>query len=456
MARTNTKSSKTYEVKRTAGGAGAVASNITKHAELERLVLTCMLWENNAYADGVEIATRIAELCKTVAPATIADLAVRARTDMHLRHIPLFLCVQLARRGELKAQTLTDVIQRADEMAEFLSLYWKDGKCPISNQVKLGLRNAVGKFNEYNFAKYLGSNKEVKLRDVLLLTHPKPINAAQSKLYKSILDGTIESPDTWEVQLSTGANKKDTFTRLINDKKLGALAFLKSLRGMIEAGVSDEVIRSGLRSMNTARILPFNFITAARYGSRFEADLEDKMLSSFTDGTKLKGKTVIVIDVSGSMGAKLSAGSELTRLDTAKAICIIAREMCDDVQIYCTAGESNERHKTELIPARRGFALSARVQQAYNDLGKNGIFLKQCLDYIDTQERNVDRLIIITDEQDVDRKANPKDAKALGAKHNYIMNIASHQNGIGYGKFTHITGFSDKIFNYIQEFEKSV
>ncbi len=456
MARTNTKSSKTAIINRTAGGSGAVASKITKHQELERLVLTCMLWENNAYQDGQSVAARIEELCKTVAAGTIADLAIRARTDMNLRHIPLFLCVQLARRGELRAETLTGVIQRADEMAEFLSLYWKNGKCPISNQVKLGLRNAVGKFNEYNLSKYLGSNKEVKLRDVLMLTHPKPENKERSKLYKSILDGTIESPDTWEVELSAGKDKKEVFTRLITERKLGALAFLKNIRNMIESGVDDELIRSGLRSMDTQRILPFNFITAARYGTRFEADLEDKMLSSFVDGKPFKGKTVIVIDVSGSMGQKLSAQSELTRLDAAKAICIIGREMCEQVQIYCTAGDAGNVHKTDLIPARRGFALSARVQQAYNELGRNGIFLKQCLSHIQSVEKNVDRLIVITDEQDVDNKANPKDAPSFGTKFNYIVNIASHQNGIGYGKFHHINGFSDKIFTYIQEYEKSV
>ena len=54
---------------------------------------------------------------------------------MHLRRVPLFLSRELARRkgaGPLVVETLEDVIQRADELGEFVALYWKEKKQPLS------------------------------------------------------------------------------------------------------------------------------------------------------------------------------------------------------------------------------------------------------------------------------------------------------------------------------------
>jgi hypothetical protein len=118
-------------------------------------------------------------------------------------------------KSHLIANTLGKVIQRPDELTEFLSIYWKEGKASLPNQVKKGLGNALRKFDEYQLAKYNRTQKEVKLCDVLNLCHPKPDNSEQADLWGRLLQGTLETPDTWETKLSAGADKKDTFTRLI-------------------------------------------------------------------------------------------------------------------------------------------------------------------------------------------------------------------------------------------------
>jgi len=46
------------------------------------------------------------------------------------------------------------VIQRADELAEFVAIYWKDGRVPLSGQAKKGLAAVFPKFDEYQLAKY--------------------------------------------------------------------------------------------------------------------------------------------------------------------------------------------------------------------------------------------------------------------------------------------------------------
>ena len=171
---------------------------------MRRSVLACLLWENQFYESGVEIAGRIADIVPKVAAEKVAALAVEAREKMKLRHAPLLLVREMARhtshRG-LVAETLARVIQRADELSEFVAIYWKDGRVPLSAQVKKGLAAAFPKFDEYALAKY-NRDGPVKLRDVLFLAHAKPRDEAQGEVWKLLITGELTAPDTWEVALS--------------------------------------------------------------------------------------------------------------------------------------------------------------------------------------------------------------------------------------------------------------
>src|ERR1700760_1575715 len=204
---------------------GAPAAAVTPEQALRRSVLACMLWENEFYESGVAIADRIATLVPQVAAGRVAALAIEARTAMKLRHVPLLLVREMARHTThraLVAETLAAVIQRADELAEFLAIYWAQGgvrdngrKAPLSAQVKKGLAAAFSKFDEYALAKYDRANA-VRLRDVLFLCHAKPVDAAQAELWKRLIAGELATPDTWEVALSAGAESKlESWTRLL-------------------------------------------------------------------------------------------------------------------------------------------------------------------------------------------------------------------------------------------------
>src|SRR5215471_3667277 len=151
---------------------GAPAATITPEQSLRRSVLACMLWENEFYESGETIAARIRALAPQVAPEQVAALAVEARTAMKLRHAPLLLVREMARHAAhraLVAETLVRVIQRADELAEFVAIYWADGRTPLAAQVKKGLADAFTSFDEYALAKY-NRDGVVKLRDVLFLS----------------------------------------------------------------------------------------------------------------------------------------------------------------------------------------------------------------------------------------------------------------------------------------------
>ena len=461
----------------------ARASVVNHEEQLRRSVMACMLWEDSFYESGEEITKRISSLIAKVPAERVSAIAIQARTVQKLRHVPLLIAREMARlpvhKGQLKT-LLPEIIQRPDELAEFLAIYWKDGKCPIAAQVKKGLAAAFGNFNEYSLAKYNNQNNAIKLRDVLFLCHAKPDakgNGRSKKyvrnykdgnsktllrhpesLYGKLVAGTLQTPDTWETELSGGADKRETFERLMREEKLYALAFIRNLRNMQQSGVDEGLVREYARHVPLDRVLPFRFIAAARAVPRWEPMIEDMMLRCVTKVEKLSGKTVLVVDVSGSMhGKKISAKSDLERLDAAGALAILIREISENPVIYATAGDDLTRvHATMEVPARRGFALGEifSKMQLESKIGHGGIFLKQCMDFIGTKERGeAARVIVITDEQDCDNKCNPDTAEAFGDE-NYLINIATDKNGIGYGKWTHISGWSEAIIDFIRTSEQ--
>lgn len=419
---------------------GARAHHINPELQLRRSVMSCLLWEKQFYEEGEDIAARIASTIPLVDPEKVAAIAVEAREKMKLRHIPLFIVREMARlktHRHLVASTLEHVIQRADELSEFVALYWKDGRQPLSAQVKKGLAAAFTKFNEYALAKY-DRDGAVKLRDVLFLCHAKPKDEEQAALWKRLVAGTIAVPDTWEVALSTGKDKKETWERLISEGKLGGLALLRNLRNMKDVGVSEKVIFSGLNSMKTERILPFRFISAAKYAPQWEAQIEPVMFRCLEGKEKLTGKTALVVDGSGSMfGTPISARSEIDRFEAAAALAILAREICEQVVIIVFSNNAF------LVPSRRGFALRDAL---YAGAERSSTNTQNAI--MGAASQGYDRLILLTDEQSHQTISNP-----LGGTKAYVINVASYQNGIGYGPFTHIDGWSEAVLDYIAQAE---
>jgi 60 kDa SS-A/Ro ribonucleoprotein len=440
-------------------GGGAPASVLSNELALRRAVLTSFLFEDLAYESGDSSADNVSSLVAKTSPEVVANIAKEARNQQYLRHMPLYLVREMARHEKMRPyveDTLVEVIQRPDEMPEFLSLYWKDDKKqPLAASVKRGLARAFKKFNEYALAKY-DRDTAIKLRDVMLLVHPKPDNKEQSKLFKKVLERTLETPDTWEVEISENGNNKESWTRLIQERKLGGLAFLRNLRNMQQADVDDSVIEEGFKTVKFDKVLPFRFMSAMKHAPRFQRELEKAMLRTLSDQEKIKGRTCVVVDVSGSMTAPMSGLSDVTRLDVAASLAMIYREVCEEVVIYCTAGSDYARkHDTKVIDKPgRGMDLVNQIRKMADELGGGGIFTVQCTNYIDERD-SADRVVVISDSQDCDRK-KPDDANAFGKKHNYIIDIAPHKNGVGYGKFCVINGFSEKVVDFMKMYEDFV
>lgn len=414
---------------------GAKATPASKIDALRRSVMSCMLWEDTFYEDGVEIAERIRTLASSVDHETVFDMADHAKNKMHLRHAPMWLL--LAHANKAKAQDYLRVINRVDDIPELLSMYWKDGKKPIPKQMKIALGEALRKFDAYQLAKY-NRGKDITLKDVMRLCHPKPQTAEEKAVWSMLMKNSLKAPDTWEVALSGGADKKETFTRLLEEKKLGALALLRNLRNMINSGVDENLVKESIRSIKNRRILPFQFFTAAKHAPMYEAELDVAMMKCLEERENFPGKTVLLVDVSYSMKDPITNKSTLSRMDAACALAALAREICEDCRVYTFSDGVAE------VPPRSGFALRDAIVSSQLH---NGTYLGRALRQFDFKKS--DRLIVFTDEQSSDPVGQ------VICEKRYMINVATYKNGVSYnGHWRRVDGFSEAVIDWICEYEK--
>jgi hypothetical protein len=181
------------------------------------------------------------------------------------------------------------------------------------------------------------------------------------------------------------------------------------------------------------------------------------MFRTLTQFPRLAGETVLIVDVSGSMRSQISSKSDFTRLDAAAAMAVMAREVCEHVTIWATAGNDWSRvHQTAVLPAHRGFALAEEVRSAAYRLGGGGIFTRQCLEFIKAELGagwDTDRTLIFSDSQDCDDPGSRTPAPF--SRHNYIVDVSAHTRGINYdGLWTaEISGWSERFLPYVATLE---
>lgn len=427
---------------RTHEGAKAHPASLQPENALRRSVMSCLLWEREFYEDGQSVADRLAANAKAVPAHTLAAIARGARSKMHLRHTPLLLLSILAEThdGSGVADAIADVVQRADEPGELLSLHakrtGKEVKKAMTNAMRKGLARAVARFDAYQLAKY-DRDSEIKLRDVIRLVHPKPRDAKHGALLKAAIDRTLPAPDTWEVALSGGADKREAWTRLLKEGKLGYLALLRNLRNMEQAGVEPALVEAAILARKGAHnVLPFRYIAAARAAPRYEPALDKALLAAIEDLPKLAGQTLVLVDVSGSMGASLSQRSDMTRMDAAAALASVVN--AESLRVFTFS------HQLVEVPPRRGMA---GVDAVIRSQPHGGTYLGQAVGVLNGIPH--DRLIVVTDEQSADRVPDPVAPLA------YMINVASYQNGVGYGRWCHIDGWSENVLRFIAECERA-
>ena len=346
---------------------GAKAYGVSPELALYSAVVTTSL-EPLTYETTNERLKRIKNLIRSCNPTFVARLAIYARTEMHLRSVPLVLVIELAKihsGDSLVSDTLYKVIQRADELAEALAYYQftnkrKDRKKlnRLSKQVQKGIAKAFTKFDEYQFAKY-NRNSEVKLKDALFLSHPKANSEEMQSLFNKIVNDNLQTPYTWETELSkigqqhfpNDFRKKQVFAQtweaLIDSNKLGYMALMRNLRNILEADVSSahiEKIANYLSNENAvlkSKQFPFRYLAAYReiqqcnssYTSYILEALEKAVQISANNikGFDLNTKIVIASDVSGSMYTNISAKSSIQCYDIGLMLSMLLQNVSKNV-----------------------------------------------------------------------------------------------------------------------------
>lgn len=427
---------------------GGVAAISTKEQDLRRSVMSCLLWEGTFYENGVEISQRISDLVKEVDYRVVRDIAVEARTRHGIRHASLLLACEMAGLPIPKedrwiiSKTISDVICRADELAEFLALYWRRGRRPLSKQVKKGLALAFRKFDEYELAKY-DRDYPIRLRDVLLLCHPKPEDSRQSDLWKRLIERRLATPNTWEVRLSSGEDKKSVWESLLRGNKIGALALLRNLRNMLSVGVDRGLLWQSIARADVSGVFPFQIYSAwlnvppEEFAIRLELErcFVRRMESS---RIRFGGTTSILVDVSGSMEDQLSERGSVLRYQAAGSLAVILSHLCDRLYVFSFSNSSVQ------VEPEPGFSF---VEKIWRSQENGGTYVQSALDK--AKSLNPDRIIIITDGQIHDSLYPP------GCR-GYVINVAPYKHGIGYGNWIVIDGFSQAVIEYIHLYEEEL
>ncbi|AYN04696.1 TROVE domain-containing protein [Flavobacterium sp. 140616W15] len=473
----------------------AVAFPLTPEYELYGAVVTTSL-NASFYEKDTTRLDRIKDLIQKSNPVFVAKLAVYARNEMHMRSVPLVLIVELAKiySGDaLISKMITHVIQRADEITELLAYYQmandRNGVKKLnrlSKQIQKGLAYSFNKFDEYQFAKY-NRDGVVKLKDALFLVHPKAKDEAQQALFNKIVNDTLETPYTWETELSklgqsnykNDAEKQKAFTQkweeLIDSNKIGYMALMRNLRNIMEANVSGFHIEkvcdylANEKAVLNSKQLPFRFLAAYRelkdLPSKYTSIVLDALESAvMVSAQNIKGfatntAVVIACDVSGSMQQNISPKSKVMLYDIGLMLGMLMQSRCKNV----VSGMFGDRWKIINMPKR---SVLSNVNEYYKREGEVGYSTNGHLVLEDLIYRNeiVDKVMLFTDVQMWNSNmTNDSFAKSWNRYKSIAPNAKLYLFDLaGYGQVPIniekndvylIAGWSDKVFDVLHALE---
>lgn len=310
-------------VANTTNNAGWPAIKQSAKLEAISLVLTSFV-RDKFYTSAQDDLTRLKWLTEKVDAEFLAKLAVFARTKFGMRSITHALAGYLAPKlsGKPYAKSFYDkIVHRVDDMQEILAVIQSSSKKCVPNAVRKGFKAAFERFDAYQLAKYRTENKAIKLVDIVNLIHPK-----HNKSLEKLVKGELKNEQTWEAKVSAAGNsdnataKEEAWWELILNKKLGYLALIRNLRNIEDqlkwAGaqmISGSLVNqlTDVNSIAKSLVMPFQIKTA--YDIVTNRDLKvalgQAMELSVRNVPRFPGKTVIMLDRSGSMGSVIGIAS---------------------------------------------------------------------------------------------------------------------------------------------------
>lgn len=483
------------------GGTGHVRD---ARSELFLLAVANFVAQDTFYEGGGERDDRFAVLVRRLAvedPAWTAGLLHWLRRDGQMRTASLvggaeYVAARLAAgcaEGPANRQVLDSVLLRADEPGELLG-YWTSryGRA-LPKPVKRGVADAVRRlYTGRALLKYDTASKGYRFGDVLNLVHaaPDPAKPWQGELFRYALDrrhrpetavppaadrtltahrelmglpvserrAVVTGPGgaerlagagmTWESLAGWLQGPMDAAAWEAVIPSMGTMALVRNLRNFDEAGVRDEVAASAAARISdpeavaASRQFPFRYLAAYRHAPslRWAHPLEQALGHSLGRVPALPGRTLVLVDRSGSMRAPLSERSQLNRADAASvfgaALALRAAD-ADLVQFGTTSAP---------VPFRAGESV-LRILERFGNLGGT-----DTVGAVERHYRRHDRVVIVTDEQAAYTYRGDATARVPDTVPVYTWNLAGYRVGhapSGHGNRHTFGGLSDAAFRMV-------
>lgn len=396
--------------------------------ELVTRAATSFWKEPKFYGEADEQAKEFIELAERVAKQDtefVFKLAVYCRNVLKLRTVSVVLFViasnysnpinkVLENPGKVKltkkeaAQTglarkyAERVIVRADEVMEAVAfqIEHKGSKAKFPKNLQRGLADVLLSFDEYELAKY-DRPGSVKLRDAIILLHPKPKTKVKAALLKRALEGQLKTPKTWEVEISTKGSTKANWEKIMPE--LHYMALLRNCRNFLEKGVKMRHVLARISNpeeVAKSKQLPFRFLSAYRelqeVSSPDTNDALEAVASAFdasmVNVAELKGTTVVLVDHSGSMEGAVSEKSKVSRFDAACALAAIVNAKSKKSNVLCFSEDF------KVVNLRKGAGIDV-IQLLKTCMPFGGTNTGRVMQFLVDSKLKADRVILLTDEQ---------------------------------------------------------
>lgn len=460
---------------------GAQGTTRDAKSELFLLAISSFAGEDTFYESGDSRTARLRDLVKSVAaedPAWIVRLFPWVRQTLNLRSVALVGAAEYVAAGGLEPRGLVaTVCQRADEPGELLAYWIANYGRKLPAGLKRGLSDAALRlYTPRNILRYDSQKSAVRMGDVIEMTHPNHPHAKylidkrhgrenpRTEEIALIIDGELlAAPDSerrallgraleygwsWERVAGWLPGGMDSSAWEACIPHMGYMALLRNLRNFDDAKVSDEaavdVINrlSDTDEVGRSRQLPIRFYSAFKEaGLRWAWALERALGHSMSRVPALPGKTLVLVDLSGSMNDTMSARSKRTRFEIASLFAgALYHADRDDVRVIAYSDEAAEVVGTPDI-----LTTMDRIVRAVRHGGTH------TFEALHAAYRGEGRVIIITDEQAHDEGHGLPDVPI------YTFNLAGYKQGhlvTGRNRTT-IGGLSDACFPLIPLLERA-
>ena len=426
---------------------------------IKRLLLSSTFNTKQTNALYREILPYISQL----SASEYSEIIDLAKNRYKLRTAPLLLAIVALKENKLEnpKETLKGLLTNAKLLTTSLDIYQNiNGHVkPLAAPLKKALSEKLTELNTYDLIKGNVPVNSFKLSDVIKLTHPKPVDEAYSTLFNQILNNGTPSLDNWETVISgckTNIERQMQWERLLLDKKINNLSLIRNLNNLINSGVNTAIIKQAILDINLTKVNLYQLLNATINLNNHQLLTYIQELINTKTNLVLKDKSLVLIDVSGSMSS--GANSSTTRLQVATMLAYFIGRVSEDSSIVFTAGNDSRNTVNNQLYIKDIKNVSyldfvADVQYAYERLGYGGIFTRQALEWCkENVQDTFERTIVISDSVDCDHY---NATSVPFTKYSYLLDISRSSGNIIYNTnwTAEIRGWSDELPNFIKEYE---